>query len=78
LKKTNIDIKTLQDQYDAKIEQMNKDTTHKQQAYFLVLNSDSIENNEKQFYVLESLIKEAKINITKANRSEISQILNEL
>jgi aspartokinase len=78
LKKTNADIKSLQDAYDAKINQMNNDTTHKQQAYFLVLNGDSIENNEKHYATLATLIREAKINIVKANTSEISQILNEL
>jgi hypothetical protein len=57
---------------------MNKDTKHKQQAYFLVLNSNTIEENEKHFHTLQSLTAEAKIKLDKANKSEISQILHEL
>jgi prophage maintenance system killer protein len=57
---------------------MNKKTSYRQQAYFLVLNGNTIEENEKRFQTLQSLVEESKIELTEANKSEISQILNEL
>jgi hypothetical protein len=78
LKKTNTAIKQLQALYDAQINKINSDTKNKQNAYFLILNGSSIEDNEERFAVLERLIREAKINLSAANASEISQILNTL
>jgi prophage maintenance system killer protein len=57
---------------------MNKDTTNKQCAYFLILNGNSITENQERFEVLHRLIRESKISLSEANTSEISQICNQL
>jgi hypothetical protein len=57
---------------------MNKDITNKQCAYFLILNGDTVEQNQERFEVLNRLIRESKIILSEANTSEISQICNQL
>lgn len=73
----NEQVKQLEKQYNAYIDEINETIAAKQQTYFLVIRSDSIETNKEKYEMLSDFLSLAKIEALIPTENELSQLINE-
>jgi hypothetical protein len=78
LKKDHYGINFARNRYFDRIDQLNKNVSLKQQAYFLVIEGPSISKNEDNANLITSPLSDAHLSVRPAIAEEVAQIFNEI
>jgi alkyl hydroperoxide reductase subunit AhpC len=75
LKLDNSTIHWLKSQYDQTVDALNENIHNAQRTYFIILNNENIQENERVIKTLTKIAQAAKLVISAATKNELEQVL---